>query len=274
MPGKFLVLASFISIYLFMPLVNAACESIISLEEKHQAVDKVTLGGIGVVTLWGVYNWNYFNQSPHAQREGWFGSDTEIGGADKLGHVYSTYLTAQGISMLYEKWCFSREQAATYGAITSLVILSYMELGDSFSDYGFSYEDFIANTLGSPASYYLYQRPALSRKLDLRWGYGFNPQKSDFLTDYENSRYLLALKLGGFDSMRNSGLKHIEIHLGYYSRGFSDSTESNKRNAYFGIGLNLTDLFQRNGYTRTATFFKYYQPPKIYLEKNHELKNN
>lgn len=36
------------------------------------------------------------------------------------------------------------------------------------------------------------------RKIDFKWDYGFNPQDSDFTTDYEDTKYLYALKLNGF----------------------------------------------------------------------------
>ena len=34
---------------------------------------------------------DYF-QTPHTGKEGWFGHDTPEGGADKMGHLYSSYL--------------------------------------------------------------------------------------------------------------------------------------------------------------------------------------
>jgi hypothetical protein len=78
---------------------------------------------------------------------------------------------------------------------------------------------------------------------------------ADFTTDYENSKYLLALKLNGFDFARSGFLKHIELHVGYYTRGFSDPDADKERNVFVGIGFNLTDLFRRHSYNRTATLF-------------------
>ena len=44
-------------------------------------------GAAAALTTWGIYKWDYGQQSPNATREHWFGQDTRKGGADKLGHL-------------------------------------------------------------------------------------------------------------------------------------------------------------------------------------------
>ena len=241
------------------------CAAEVTAEEKTDRVSNVNITGIGIVTVWGLAQWDYFSRSPHSQSEGWFANDTDDGGADKLGHLYTSYVAAHGLSYLYESWCFSKHDAALYGALSSFAVLGYMELGDSFSDYGFSREDFWMNALGSVAGYYLYENENLASKFDIRWEYGFHPTGSDFTTDYENSKYLLAVKFNGFESMRSSWLKYLELHVGYYARGFYDPAKVQQRNLYFGLGINLTDLFTSKGYRKTAVLFKYMQLPGTYL---------
>ena len=240
-------------------------------EDRNRRVLNVTLTGVGVVTAWGVANWDYFSGKPQAKSEGWFGRNTEEGGVDKLGHVFATYATAQGISSLFEHWCFTPEEAAWYGSLSSFAILGVMEAGDSFSDYGFSYEDLIANALGGIASYYRYRYPDLASKVDLRWEIGFDPGQVDVLTDYENSKYLVALKLNGFEQFNKGILKHVELHAGYFTRGYSEASAPDERNLYMGIGLNLTDLFRRSGHRKLATALNYYQPPGTYLAIENKL---
>ncbi len=242
------------------------CTKESSSQQQTQDILNVNLTGIGIVTLWGVANWDYFTNSPKSGPEGWFQNDTKTGGADKVGHMYSGYVTAHGLSYLYETWCFKKDDAALYGALSSLAILGYMEVGDSFSTYGFSKEDFIANSVGSLLGYYLYTNPDLANKIDLRWEYGFHPNETDFTTDYENSKYLLALKLNGFEYFRNTFLKHFELQAGYYTRGFDDPLDTKERNLFFGIGLNLTDLFRRHSYRKTATVLRYIQVPGTNVE--------
>ncbi|WP_157953598.1 DUF2279 domain-containing protein [Zobellella maritima] len=244
---------------------RAACDQPLPAAQQQQRLKTMVLAGTGLITLWGVTNWDYFSRSPQSQSEGWFGPNTDEGGVDKLGHLYSVYVTSQALGSLYEHWCFNAEDTARYGALTSFAIFGYMELGDAFSDFGFSYEDFIANAAGSAASYYFSSYPALAEKMDIRWEYGLKPQQADVFTDYENTKYLVALKLAGFDATRQGPLKYLELHLGYYARGFDDPTQIRERNLYLGLGINLSELFRLAGYNKTATLFNYYQPPGTYI---------
>jgi hypothetical protein len=257
----------------FATKTSADCTEPLTSEDQNRQVRNVTLAGVGVVTAWGVVSWDYFSRKPQSKAEGWFGQNTYEGGVDKLGHVFATYAVAQGISNFMEHRCFTPEKAALYGSLSSLAIMGVMEAGDSFSKYGFSYEDFIANALGGIASYYRYRSPSLARKVDLRWEIGLDPGQIDFTTDYENSKYLVALKFNGFELFNKSILKHVELHAGYFARGYSDANEPDERNLYIGIGLNLTDLFRRKGYHNVATFLNYYQPPGTYLVVENKLAN-
>jgi hypothetical protein len=129
----------------------------------------------------------------------------------------------------------------------------------------------IANALGGVASYWRSRNPDLARKVDYRWEIGVHPQQTDFTTDYENSKYLLAFKLNGFDKFNKGILKHLELHVGYYVRGYSDVNEPDERMLYFGIGLNLTDFFRRQGHNKIATFLNFYQPPGTYAATTNNL---
>lgn len=264
-----------LALCLAMPVVGNAvaedCTQTAPWSQQKQDLWRVNLIGIGAVTAWGVVNWDYFSNSPKSTPEGWFDNDTDSGGADKLGHLYTSYVMAHGLSSLYERWCFSQQDAALYGALSSLAILGYMEFGDAFSRYGFAREDFIANGAGALLGYYLYKSPDLARKVDLRWEYGLHPNDSDFSTDYENSKYLFALKLNGFDALQTTWLRHIELQLGYYTRGFDDATEIRQRNLYFGIGINLTDLFSRHGYKKTGAVLRYLQIPGSNVEFKRDI---
>ena len=274
---QLLVLLTLCSIGLMTEGYAASCQNTLSEDEKNQEILEINLYGLGIITSWGIAKWDYFSRSTHANTEDWFANSTKSGGADKLGHLYTTYVTSHGLSYLLEKSCFNKQDAALYGAMSSFVILGYMEIGDSFSDFGFSAEDLLMNALGSAAGYYLYRNPHLSEIIDIRWEYGYHRESNDFTTDYENSKYLLALKLNGFKKTRKNFLKHVELHMGYYTRGFSGtptSTPANKeRNIYFGIGFNLTDYFKRRAYNKPATILKYFQLPGTYIEFSKDLNN-
>ncbi len=250
------------------PAQDAPCATV---AEQRQRLLQVNLAGIALVTGWGIYKWDYFSRPPHAESEGWFGNNTDEGGSDKLGHMYSSYLGSRGLAYLFEEWRFPHERAALYGALSSWIIAGYMEFGDSFSEYGFSAEDLLFNTLGSTLGYLFCMDAKLAEKIDLRWEYGMHPTGGDLFTDYENTKVLLALKLNGFERTRRGWLKHVELHLGYYTRGFDDHEPDRERNLYVGIGLNLTDLFRRCGWRKTATALNYLQLPYSYLPFEHDL---
>ena len=230
--------------------------------DKEQKIKWSVAGSAAVITAYGLTTWDYGERDAHFQSEGWFGFDTNEGGADKLGHVWTTYTLGQSLMALYRSWGYEDDAAARYGAWASFGIMSFMEFGDAFSRYGFSPEDFAANALGSLVSYRLDRNPELARKLDLRVEYNFQfSGEGDLVTDYENSRYFLALKLSGFEQVRNPLLKHLEFHLGYYARGFSLPDNPDRgRHLYLGLGLNLSKLFGDRGWNKTSRALNYFQP--------------
>ncbi len=240
----------------------------ITAAERNRTVLWTTGIGVAGITVWGIINWDYFSARPHAADEGWFGYNRKHGGADKLGHAYTSYLATHIFAALYERAHFSKHDAAVYGTLTSFIIMGYMEFGDSFSEgHGFSIEDFIVNTVGCALGYVTWRYPNLRRKIDFRWEYGFHPYDLDVVTDYENSKFLLAIRLNGWDCFQDSVLRHLEFHVGYYTRGYGDDDDDEtdrERTFYLGIGINITDFLRRRGHKKTATFFNYYQLPYTY----------
>jgi len=90
------------------------CQSYLARSEMNDKALNINMTGIGIVTAWGVTKWDYFSRSAHANPEGWFANDTDDGGADKLGHFYTSYLVSHGLAYLYEKECFN-ESDGLYG---------------------------------------------------------------------------------------------------------------------------------------------------------------
>ncbi|MGD8810045.1 MAG: DUF2279 domain-containing protein, partial [Gammaproteobacteria bacterium] len=119
------------------------------------------------------------------------------------------------------------------------------------ADFGFSYEDALMNVAGAGAAYLLGRYPDLARKIDLRFEYTpkrFSDLTNDFLTNYDNQRYLVALKLDGFDMFHDSYLSYLELHAGYYTRGYEEwdpgEPDNRRRHLYFGVGFNVSKLVQ------------------------------
>jgi len=116
---------------------------------KEETVLASNIIGLAAITTWGVLNWDYFKNEPQAKEEGWFSNNTKNGGLDKLGHFYLSYALSKSLAALYENMGYSSERGAFLGSVSSFGLTTWMEIGDSFSNYGFSYEDFIMNLIGS-----------------------------------------------------------------------------------------------------------------------------
>lgn len=237
---------------------------------KNNIVVMSNLIGLTAITTWGVLNWDYFDTDPRKADEGWFAQDTAYGGQDKLGHFYFSYTLSHLLATLYKRHGYSLGQGAFLGAASSFGMATWMELGDSFSRYGFSYEDCILNLMGSMTGYLLYTRPDLSEKIDFRMEYRPDFNTGDVFTDYEHQKFLMAIKFDGFSRTRNTVLKYLELHLGYYARGY-ENNHNRSRNLYIGLGINISRLFKKASLPRVSTVFQYLQLPYTYLELDQDL---
>lgn len=227
--------------------------------------------------IWGSTQWGYGDEDFHTDDEGWFEKETSNGGSDKLGHFYTNYLITRLLSPLYEDWGYTNEEAALYASFTSILLSGILiEIGDGYSEHGFSKEDLIADVLGVATGYLLATHPSLAEKIDFRVEY--NPfletdNVTDFTTDYERMKHLMAIKAEGFELFEDNYMKYTELHFGYYTRNFNHNStpiEDRVRNLYIGVGINLSSLLRPHigGYSK---IFNYYQVPYTYLEATKEF---
>jgi hypothetical protein len=237
---------------------------------KEKKVVYANAAGLAVITGWGIANWDYFSTTPSAKKEGWFAGNTKEGGADKLGHFYTSYALSHFLGHTYENWGYSPRQGLKLGALSAFAMMNGMELGDSFSDYGFSYEDFTMNALGCAAAYFIGSRPELDKKIDFRIEYRPRFDTADVFTDYERQKFLVALKLDGFEQVTHPLFKYLELHLGYYARGFS-SHGTPERTLYAGIGVNLSRILNGFSLNRLSTLTRFIQVPYSYIELDKSL---
>ncbi len=239
--------------------------------DRRQKLVATNTAAVGLISAWGLASWDYGEYGFQARSEGWFGENTNHGGADKLGHFYSGYALGQGLSGLYRSFGYSGRDAAAYGALSSWGLLAYMELGDAFSRFGLSYEDVIMNTAGATASYVLDRNPVLSRTLDLRVEYLPKDPQADVFTDYDSLKFLAAVKLEGIRALPRGPWDWLEVHVGYYTRNYGVAGYVPQRYLYAGIGLNVSRLFRRHGYKRTAKVLEYVQVPYTAIEARRGL---
>lgn len=211
-----------------------------SREEKTVAFN---LGLAAVVGLYGFAQWDWGTSSFEATSEGWFGSGTASGGADKLGHAYTgAAITAMSAS-LYRHWGHDGEDAAMLAACSGLLATTMIEIGDGFSaEYGFSWEDQVFNMLGVGLEYLRQRYPALRERVQFRWEYFPTSEvrsgrNADIFTDYEGSRWMLAFPLRAWLE-EESWLDWCDVLVGYGTRDF-DGGRRGSRHPFIGIGISL-----------------------------------
>lgn len=237
-------------------------------KEKKAALLNLATGA-GILT-WGMFTWDYGERTLYFRDEGWFERTSNEGGADKLGHCYSGYALSHLFYYQYEKWGYEKEKALRLGVLSSIGATGIMELGDSFSDFGFSYQDMMFDVLGAAIGYAMVKYPYLAEKIDFRAEYDpfrSGKLKDDVFTDYDRLKFLIAFKLSGIKMLKNSYLRSFEAHVGYYAHGYDEYVENTgmnddrHRKIYVGVGLNIGELIKPLWNTK---IFNYIQIPYTY----------
>jgi len=240
-----------------------------SKEDKMLYTNLIAAGAIGI---WGLATWDYGSAGFYSSDEGWFEQDSKYGGADKLGHLWATYTFSDALTGLYKNWGYPSDRANIYAALSAWTVQAFMEVGDATSEsQGFSWGDMAFNSLGALTSILMENYPKLDRLIDLRVEYVFNEPVNAIFDDYSNQYYSLALKLDGFDTLENTFLKYLEIHGGYYTRGYEHHDEEHTRSVYAGLTINLSRLLNHYGMTKTSKVAEYLQLPYSVPKVSHDL---
>ena len=238
------------------------------------SLELAALTGVGIAV--GASEWGWGKTNFHFTSEGWFGKNTMYGGIDKLGHAYSAHLMSDYITWRLRSMGYPAQESSITAAILTGIAFAGVELGDGFSHYGASHEDFLASAAGIAFSYLRNTVPGLHDKVDFRMQYIPAPQ-GDFVGvgDYDGKKFLLAWKLGGFEAFKDTPLRYLEIHTGYYTRGYAAPAHSDvpgTRTAYVGLGLNLSELLFSQPAVRNSAigsalraFNRYFQLPYTYV---------
>lgn len=211
------------------------------------------IGTVGA--LWAGYGfakwWNDgFGGGFKTVNEGWFGTDTPYGGADKLGHMFANYASVRLLTPLFETAGNSREASIRLAGWTTIGIFTAIEVLDGYSrQYDFSAQDALMNVAGTALGVFLESRPELDARFDFRFGYrrssgsGFDPAG-----DYSGQRYLFVAKADGFEATRHTPvLRYLELAVGYQARGF-DTGGERRRDLYVGVSLNLSRILADAAY--------------------------
>lgn len=243
----------------------------------------IIAGSAAVMGAYGYSSWwrDGFTSRFRAQREGGFGRDTEFSGIDKLGHVYFAYLGTRALAPAFELAGNAPDSSRRLSAWTVWGAMGAVEILDGFSrKYRFSYEDLIANTLGTGMGYFLASNPQWDDVFDFRMAYRQTPLSNfDPPGDYAGQRYWLMVKADGIPALRDVPvLRYLEVGVGYGAPGVDTPDEwkfhdfaLRRREVFLGVGVNLArvvaDLFYggRRSTTRTQrvaeSVFEFVQHP-------------
>ena len=234
-------------------LGSAAVAEDIADPAVEQRAYWVTAGAVGLVGAYGATAWWAGDLGPkfRVRREGWFGADTYAGGADKLGHGFSTYLGTRLLVRAYQATGLSEQRSVERAAVASMATLMGVEIIDGFSKrFRFSPEDAVMNLSGVGLAWLLERYPEFDRKLDFRVMYRRSDEAraggiSDPIEDTSGQSYLFAIKGAGFDALAGIPLlRYLELIVAYGSRGYRPGLVGKppSRHFYAGIGINLAEL--------------------------------
>ena len=224
-----------------------------------------------VIAIWGYNHWKWTTKSLHTKREDWFEKDSQTGGSDKTGHFYMTYLLSRVMASRMQDRGYSLEQSSLAGSLSGILAMTLLEVGDGTSPYGFSNEDLIADSLGAGLAYLIRSNPRVDDFIDIRLEYmptaGYL-KGGDNTTDYSGMKHLVAFKVGGFESLKNSYWSLLEFQTGYYSRGYRsfDTGDDSSQHLYVGVGLSLANLAKRSEINAVKNLFEFYQTGGTYIE--------
>lgn len=215
----------------------------------------ITAAGVGTVALYGGAAWWRGELSGNFRigHEGWFGQNTYAGGADKLGHGFSTYLGTRLMASAYEAAGQDKEVALRHAVSVTAGTLMAVEVLDGFSKrYRFSPEDAVMNLLGIGLGWTMERNPDLDRLIDVRVRYrrseeARETQTRDPIADYSGQTYLVVLKGAGIPSLAAlPGMRYLELAAGYGSRGYRPELPGAepRRYNYFGISINVAEVLR------------------------------
>jgi uncharacterized protein YfiM (DUF2279 family) len=238
------------------------------------------------VTIYGQQIWEWGRDPWRFGSEGFFGRDTEHGGADKVGHAFAHYVlfrSAHAVFSYTESGHAAR--ARLFAGLMAGSIGLGIEIGDGFNGkYGFSWEDLTADLAGIGLGLVLETYPALDDLIGLSATYvptrGFwdDPHKKwlAFEGDTSGWTYLFNFKLAGAHHLGWKPPRAVEmmsLDMGYYTRGFTRwdmdvGNSSRVRSLFLGISINLSEVvdsvFQHSNSRANRALrelFRYYHVP-------------
>jgi hypothetical protein len=253
------------------PVVTPAPEPAaysLSLAGEHVWSVRWELAAVGAaMAIVGFRDWDWGGSKFQFIDEGWFSKNTRHGGMDKIGHAFSTFVIADILTERIRANTENSTGAQFTGAVLAFGIMGLAETLDGFTGrHRFSREDIAANAVGALFSVVRNSVPGMREKLDWRLLYtppsyeraGITPSETSIIPPYERQRYVMAVKASGFETLKETPLRYLELHVGFDARGFGKNERALRypieRTVYLGVGLNLNEiLFGNNSLPNLAS---------------------
>jgi hypothetical protein len=200
--------------------------------------------------------------------DGFFGEDTYAGGADKLGHAWSSLMLSRVTGAILIRGGWKPSRAALIASGMALGLLTLFEVKDGFYT-EFSQADAVFNTLGAGLGFAMLAYPPLDELIDFRVEYfpsreylellhGKRPPSNpaaprqvtlNFVEDYSGQRYLLALHLGALPRLRGlAWARLVDVALGYETDGYRpeplDPEARTSQHLFLGLAVNMQGLLE------------------------------
>ncbi len=224
-----------------------------------------------VFTAWMFVAWYKHHKPLEKFRwggDGWMGPTTYAGGADKLGHAWSTMALARLGTVILNDWGgYARRKAALVSATLSQILFTGVEVKDGFY-YEFSFSDLTGDTIGALLAAVFDLFPRVNELFGFRVDYwpsvmykrklaGTSPcpaggcSRWNIAEDYSGQTYLAALHLGGIAAVRNKigpAARFVDVAGGFGTRNYRplpdrDITETPHQDLFLGLAFNAQGFF-------------------------------
>ena len=201
-----------------------------------------------------------------------FNDNHEWNQVDKVGHFYSAFHISSGSHRILQWAGVSNEKAELWGALTSVIVMTPIEIFDGFSSaYGASYGDLIANSSGTLFFYgqqKLWGEIRLQPKISFRKsGYAeLRPNvlgsnlPEQMLKDYNGQTYWLSVNLSKF--IHGNFPKWLNLAVGYGATGMVAASEAqnqelgyhSSRQYYLSLDLDFSEYESKSKFVNSLLY--------------------
>jgi predicted lipoprotein DUF2279 len=190
------------------------------------------------------------------QAEGFFGTGTYAGGADKAAHFVDYSIAARLFETTYRRIGYTETQSHWLAAGSSIAAGLATELGDGTTLFGFSFEDLLMDSLGAVTAMTL-SRSGWDDAFGFRFGSGV-PQESvccagdrSYGRDYSGEIYTADVKIAGLARhlRRDPGLGRFLLVSGTYgTNGYRNAPpEARQRLVGIEVGIHFSEVLRSLG---------------------------